>query len=94
MLAFHATHSIHTPLEVVPDAFEEFSFISDSHDRRTYAAMVYNVDRAIGRLVGALRSKGMYDDTLIILSSDNGGPIYMQGRGAGNNYPLKVVCSC
>lgn len=30
LLAFHAAHSIHTPLEVVPDAFEHFSFIHDS----------------------------------------------------------------
>ena len=45
MLAFHAAHSIHTPLETLPDSFERFAFIEDSEDRRAYHSMVYNVDR-------------------------------------------------
>ena len=49
MLAFHAAHSIHTPLETLPDSFERFAFIEDSEDRRAYHSMVYNVDRDITR---------------------------------------------
>ena len=89
MLAFHAAHSIHTPLEVVPGAFAKFSFITDSAFRRAYHAMVYNVDLAVGQIVGTLKQQGMYENTLIVLSADNGGPIYMSGRGGGNNYPLR-----
>ena len=70
MLAFHAAHSIHTPLETVPDAFEHFAFITDSEDRRAYHSMVWNVDRAIGRIVAALREKQMYSSTLLVLSAD------------------------
>ena len=33
MLAFHAAHSIHTPLETLPEAFEHFAFIEDSGER-------------------------------------------------------------
>jgi arylsulfatase B len=88
LLLFHAAHSIHTPLEIVPEAYEAFSFI-DYHDRRAYASMVYHVDQAVGRIVGALRSRRLFDTSLIIMSADNGGPVYMQGRGAGNNYPLR-----
>lgn len=51
--------------------------------------MVWNVDKAVGEIVDALKAKGMYDDTLIIMTADNGGPIYMSGDGGGNNYPLK-----
>jgi arylsulfatase A-like enzyme len=73
LFAFHASHSIHSPLEVVPDAFDKFSFI-DWKDRQVYHAMVYNVDRAVGRIVAALKARGMYDDTMIIMTSDNGEP--------------------
>lgn len=86
LLAFHSAHSIHAPLEVVPDAYDKFSFI-DYDERRRYHAMVWNVDRAIGHIVDALKTKGLYEKALIVLSADNGGPIY-RGGGA-NNFPLK-----
>ena len=88
MLAFHAPHSVHTPLEVPKDAFDRFDFIP-WHDRRAYHAMSWNVDRAVGKIVDALKSKGMWNSTLLLMSADNGGPVYMQGRGGGNNYPLR-----
>ncbi|MBX3584321.1 MAG: arylsulfatase [Rhizobiaceae bacterium] len=37
-----------------------------------YAAMVENMDENIGRLIGYLKTSGLYDDTLIIFLSDNG----------------------
>lgn len=43
-------------------------------DRRmaTYAAQVFAMDRAIGRLVAALEARGELDDTLLVFLSDNG----------------------
>jgi len=38
-----------------------------------YAADVAGMDRAVGRLVDALRQQGVLDNTLILLMSDNGG---------------------
>lgn len=38
-----------------------------------YAAMVLNLDRNIGRLLDALDEAGVADETLVLLSSDNGG---------------------
>jgi arylsulfatase A-like enzyme len=37
--------------------------------------MVHAVDEQIGRIVAALEKRGMTENTLIILSSDNGGPV-------------------
>jgi len=37
-----------------------------------YAAMVENMDENIGRLIGYLKTSGLYDNTLIIFLSDNG----------------------
>lgn len=38
-----------------------------------YAAMIRNLDMNIGRLLDALRQENLLDDTIIILTSDNGG---------------------
>jgi arylsulfatase A-like enzyme len=42
-------------------------------DRRTYAAMVEKVDEGAGMLLAELEKQGVLDDTLFVLSSDNGG---------------------
>ena len=38
----------------------------------TYAAMVHRVDLGVGRIVDALKARGDYENTLIVLLSDNG----------------------
>ena len=85
---YYAPHSIHGPLEVPQEQLDKFSFIDDE-DRRKYAAMVNYIDGKIGEVIKAIKDKGMYDNTLIVLSSDNGGPIYANGKRGGNNYPLR-----
>ncbi len=80
-LAYNAPH---TPLEAKEQDLARFENITDEK-RRTYAAMVYAVDRGVRQIVDALRETGEYDDTWMIFLSDNGGKI---GAGA-NNRPLK-----
>ena len=49
--------------------------------------MVKAIDDVIGTLVAALQHRGMWSNTLFVLTTDNGGPI---GKNAGaNNYPLR-----
>jgi arylsulfatase B len=86
LFLFHSFHLIHTPLQVPHDVEGQFSFI-DNKFRRKYAAMVYYMDVAVGRLVDSLKSKKMFDDSLILFFSDNGGAIYIPG--SGNNWPLR-----
>jgi arylsulfatase A-like enzyme len=45
--------------------------------RRTYSAMVHAVDEQIGRIVAELEKHGLIENTIIIFSSDNGGPIQL-----------------
>ncbi|MBB6048594.1 sulfatase-like hydrolase/transferase [Armatimonas rosea] len=42
--------------------------------RQTIAGMLSAVDQAIGQVVAALEAKGLRKNTLIVFSSDNGGP--------------------
>lgn len=80
-LAYNAPH---TPLEAKGEDLAKFGNIKDKK-RRTYAAMVYAVDRGVGKVVDALKATDELANTLIIFLSDNGGKI-----GAGsNNGPLQ-----
>ncbi len=45
-------------------------------DRRTYAAMVEKVDEGVGLILAELEKHGLADNTLVVLSSDNGGERY------------------
>ena len=49
-----------------------------------YAAMIWNLDENIGRLMDALRESGKADDTLIVFTSDNGGLSTAEGSPTCN----------
>ena len=68
-LAPHAPYQ--APKEDV-DAYKDL--LGDTH-RHIYAAMITDLDTQLGRIVDALKQRGMLDNTLIIFSSDNGGAI-------------------
>lgn len=40
--------------------------------RATFAAMVTRIDNTVGRVIALLKEKGIYENTLVIFSSDNG----------------------
>ena len=74
----------HTPLEAKEEDLKLFSHIKDKK-RRTYAAMVYAVDRGVKRIKQSLIDSGQLDNTLIVFFSDNGG----KTKAGATNYPLK-----
>lgn len=68
-LPFNAVHGPHQ----VPDSYTK-PFDKLSGVRKTYAGMLAAMDEAIGQVIAALEEKKIRDNTLIIFSSDNGGP--------------------
>lgn len=58
------------------------------YKREHLMAMMYAVDRAVGQVISTLQAHGLYDDTLIILTSDNGGEQTSSSLIYSLNYPL------
>jgi hypothetical protein len=46
------------------------------------------LDDAVGAIVASLRRHGMYNSSLVLFSSDNGGPTFGGGPPSANNWPL------
>lgn len=57
---------------------ESGNYFPVRYPHATYAAMVSYLDENIGKLVTYLKNEGLYDNTLIIFTSDNG-PTYLGG---------------
>ncbi|MDJ0847756.1 MAG: arylsulfatase [Myxococcota bacterium] len=55
--------------------------------RPVYAAVVDAMDQAIGRVLDALDSEGIANDTIVLFFSDNGGAAY--AMGGADNVPLR-----
>ncbi|MGB1808301.1 MAG: sulfatase-like hydrolase/transferase, partial [Porticoccaceae bacterium] len=67
---------IHNPLQAARADYDALSHIED-HRLRVYSAMIRAVDRSVARVTQALEENGLTDNTLIILTSDNGGAGYI-----------------
>lgn len=64
----------HLPNEAPDESIAKYATI-ENPNRRLHAAMVDELDTAIGRVLGAFESEGMLENTIVFFSSDNGGLI-------------------
>ena len=104
-LALQACHSANGDhVQAPPDAIRAFAAISPDETcgpyeatrrcsapaaRKTCAACVADMDAAVGRVVRALREARMWDNTLLVFSTDNGGPADFACNNMMNNFPLR-----
>jgi arylsulfatase A-like enzyme len=73
---YFAPNAPHTPLQALRSDYDALPQIGD-HRLRVYAAMIRALDRAVGRVLEALRANGLERNTLVFFSSDNGGANYI-----------------
>ncbi len=68
-------YAVHTPLQAKKAMIEKYKKKKPSHGQHNpvYAAMVESVDQGVGRILDKLRELGLEENTVVILSSDNGG---------------------
>jgi arylsulfatase A-like enzyme len=67
---------VHTPLQATREDYEAVGDIKP-HRLRVYAAMIRALDRSVGRINAALEAEGLADNTIVLFTSDNGGPGYL-----------------
>ncbi|XP_067670409.1 arylsulfatase B-like [Haliotis asinina] len=76
--------SVHGPI-AVPKRYEDMYPNVINKGRRQYSGMVTALDEAVGNVTKALKDRGLFDNTLILFTADNGGPI----EAYANNWPLR-----
>lgn len=86
---FMSYNAPHTPMQATEQDLARFESIPDPR-RRTYAAMMFALDRGVGRLCDHLEQTGQRDNTLIVFFSDNGGAT---NNGSWNG-PLSGTKGC
>jgi arylsulfatase A-like enzyme len=73
--------AMHPPVELVneyPEAWDErpyrgqSAYLPHPRPRAGYAAMITDLDRHVGAVVAELKKAGIYDQTLVVFTSDNG----------------------
>ena len=63
----------HSPMQAPEDAINRYAHLPAERYRRTYAAMVDEMDRAIAAILETLDEQGVAENTLVFFFSDNGG---------------------
>lgn len=53
--------------------------------------MLYKLDESVGRIITSLDEKGMLNNSLIVFTTDNGGPAGGYDNNAASNWPLRGV---
>ncbi|CAB1312630.1 unnamed protein product [Coregonus sp. 'balchen'] len=84
LFLYLALQTVHTPLQAPNHFLRRYSTL-DNRPRRHYAAMLSCVDEGVGELVQELRTRGLYQNSVLVYSSDNGG----QPLSGGCNWPLR-----
>lgn len=82
LFLYMAFQNTHAPYQC-PDRYLDPTV--DFQGRRLMQGMLTCVDEATGNMTRLLKAKGMWANTLLLWSADNGGPQYWNA----NNYPLR-----
>ncbi|XP_065368722.1 arylsulfatase B [Calliphora vicina] len=80
----------YNPLPAPDEAVAKMQHITN-YNRRKYAAMVTKLDESVGRIVQELQKQQMLNDSIIIFSTDNGGPAEGFNLNHASNWPLRGV---
>lgn len=84
LFMYLSLQAVHSPVQS-PEKCMALKEKKDRKVRNIYEGMVVCMDDAVGRVVEAVKEKGMWENTILVFSTDNGGP---EKTGA-SNYPLK-----
>merc|ERR1712113_497524 len=95
LFLYFAHQEIHIPLQAPADAVfaEKCMSVNATQNRQTLCKMTSQLDESIGQFVEMLRSSDMWSNTLLWITTDNGGMAQFQDAfpaSASSNYPLRA----
>ncbi|MBM81506.1 MAG: sulfatase [Planctomycetaceae bacterium] len=78
-------HTVHTPIEAKEETIARFKKKQPGklHKHSVYAGMLASLDENVGRLLDTLEQLKLDRNTIVILTSDNGGVDFQTGKSAG-----------
>lgn len=77
-----------TKLQAPWKYLQKFDYIQ-SEERRRLAGMISALDDSVGNITQALHAKGMLNNTILVFSTDNGGPADRFDFNCASNWPLR-----
>ncbi len=78
---YHPTQLPHGP-SAIPEIHPDFTSNPELTEiEKTYASMVKMLDDHVGIIIDELKTLGLYENTIIVFSSDNGHEIYYPSQG-------------
>nr|CAB3223291.1 arylsulfatase I-like [Phallusia mammillata] len=87
LFAYVAFQAVHVPFVEAPEEYSkpyESMLGKVNEERYKLLTMISALDRALENIVGSLKEAGMWEDTLFVFTSDNGG-----AARAASNWPLR-----
>ncbi len=77
-MLYFSYYTVHTPIQGKPELVAKYNAKLKAnpkkyqHKRPKYAAMVQSLDESVGRVLKELKDAGIYNNTIIIFTADNG----------------------
>ncbi len=65
-------NDVHDPFEPKPELMEKFKRFANNKYLQQYYAVLYEVDKQVGRVLEMLDNTGLSKNTIVVLASDNG----------------------
>ena len=100
LFLYAAWQNCHDPYDVPQKYIDMYPHVQDA-ERRNMSAMISALDEGIGATVDSLHASGLWESSLLVAHTDNGGELpYQRGGepgvpnengGAGNNFPLREL---
>jgi len=74
-MLYMSYYGVHTPFQAKKEKIAKYAKKAPKlpKHRHIYAGMVESIDDSVGRIIATLKAKGVYEETLIVFTSDNGG---------------------
>eukprot|EP00996_Jenningsia_fusiforme_P000323 NODE_1272_length_1609_cov_42.675000_g1137_i0.p1 GENE.NODE_1272_length_1609_cov_42.675000_g1137_i0~~NODE_1272_length_1609_cov_42.675000_g1137_i0.p1 ORF type:complete len:508 (-),score=103.24 NODE_1272_length_1609_cov_42.675000_g1137_i0:84-1559(-) len=94
LFLYYSHQLAHVPLQLPDNSVYLERCANITNDwRRTYCAMMKRMDDSIGQTIQAFKDAGLWDDTILVCLSDNGGMVAYDiewPASGGVNFPLRA----